>query len=71
MKITHWLMSLSPFAIACIIAALVAKSGPGIFKSLGWYCITVIAAIVAHVLVLVLIARVLGKMSPKQLWNGM
>ena len=45
MKITHWLMSLSPFAIACIIASLVAQNGPGIFRSLGWYCVTVIAAI--------------------------
>jgi Na+/H+-dicarboxylate symporter len=70
MKITHWLMALSPFAIACIIAGLVAKSGPEIFKSLGWYCICVIAAIITHVAVLVLIARVFGKLSPRQLWRG-
>jgi Na+/H+-dicarboxylate symporter len=70
MRITHWLMSLSPFAIACIIAGLVAKSGPGIFKSLGWYVITVIAAIAVHVLVLVTICRFLGKVGPRRLWWG-
>jgi Na+/H+-dicarboxylate symporter len=70
MKITHWLMSLSPFAIACIIASLVAQNGPGIFQSLGWYCVTVIAAIAAHVGVLLLIARVFGKVGPRELWRG-
>jgi Na+/H+-dicarboxylate symporter len=70
MKITHWLMSLSPFAIACIIAGLVAKNGPGIFKSLGWYVMTVLLAILVHVVFLVVIARVIGKVGPWQLWQG-
>ncbi|MBW2453078.1 MAG: dicarboxylate/amino acid:cation symporter [Deltaproteobacteria bacterium] len=70
MRITHWLMSLSPFAIACIIAGLVAKNGPGIFKSLGWYVVTVILAILAHVIFLVIVAKVVGKVGPMQLWRG-
>jgi solute carrier family 1 (neuronal/epithelial high affinity glutamate transporter), member 1 len=70
MKITQWLMMLSPLAIACIIAGLVAKSGPGIFRSLGWYCICVIAAILVHVAVLVGIARAFGKTKPADLWRG-
>ncbi len=70
MKITHWLMSLSPFAIACIIASLTAKNGPGIFKSLGWYVICVIAAIAVHVAFLVFLCRVLGKVGPRALWRG-
>jgi solute carrier family 1 (neuronal/epithelial high affinity glutamate transporter), member 1 len=70
MKITQWLMNLSPFAIACIIASLVAKNGPGIFQSLGWYCVTVVAAIAVHVAVLVLIARAVGRMDPRELWRG-
>jgi len=70
MKITHWLMSLSPFAIACIIGGLVAKNGPGIFKSLGWYVITVILAILVHVVFLLLVAKVLGKVGPVRLWRG-
>ena len=70
MKITQWLMNLSPIAIACIIASLVAKNGPGIFESLGWYCVTVIAAIAAHVAVLVILARVIGKTGPRALWRG-
>lgn len=70
MKITHWLMSLSPFAIACIIAALTAKNGPGIFKSLGWYVICVITAIAVHVGFLVFLCRLLGKVGPKELYRG-
>ncbi len=70
MRITHWLMSMSPFAIACIIAGLVAKNGPGIFKSLGWYVITVLLAILAHVVFLVIIAKVVGKVGPWRLWQG-
>lgn len=70
MQVTHWLMSLSPIAVACIIAGLVAKNGPGIFQSLGWYCVTVIAAIAVHVAVLFLIARVFGKTGPAALWRG-
>jgi Na+/H+-dicarboxylate symporter len=70
LKITTWLMSLSPFAIACIIASMTAKNGPGIFKSLGWYSLTVILAIAVHVCVLVAIASVIGKCSPRRLWTG-
>lgn len=70
MKITHWLMSLSPYAIACIIATLVAKHGLGVFRSLAWYAGTVIVGIAVHVAVLFAICRVLGKTSPRSLWTG-
>jgi Na+/H+-dicarboxylate symporter len=70
MQITHWLMSLSPVAVGCIIAALVARNGPGVFQSLGWYCLTVIGGIVIHVVVLASIARWLGKTGPRELWRG-
>ena len=70
MRITTWLMALSPFAIACVIASLVAKSGPGIFKSLGWYCAAVIGGIVVHVGVLAAISKFLGKVGPPALWRG-
>jgi len=70
MRITHWLMAISPFAIACIIANLVAKNGPGVFQSLGWYCGTVIGGILVHVLVLLAIARFVGGIGPLALWRG-
>ena len=70
LRITHWLMAVAPFAIACLIAELVAKSGPTIFETLGWYCITVIAGIAVHVGVLVTIAKVIGGVSPGDLARG-
>lgn len=71
MKIAHWLMALSPVAIGCIIAALVAENGPGIFESLGWYVGTVIGGIAIHVLALFGIARYVGKVPPVRLWRGL
>jgi Na+/H+-dicarboxylate symporter len=70
MKITHWLMSISPFAIACIMAKLVAENGPEIFQTLGWYCGTVIGAIVVHVFVLLAICMLVGGIGPLRLWRG-
>ncbi len=70
MKVTHWLMSISPFAIACIMGKLVAENGPEIFETLGWYCGTVIGAILLHVCVLVVIAATIGGVGPIRLWMG-
>jgi Na+/H+-dicarboxylate symporter len=70
MKITHWLMAISPVAIACIMAKLVAENGPDIFETLGWYCGTVIGGITVHVAVLVTIAAVVGQVGPLRLWRG-
>ncbi|UCG17624.1 MAG: dicarboxylate/amino acid:cation symporter [Phycisphaerales bacterium] len=70
MHVTHWLMSISPFAIGCIMAGLVARNGPEIFQTLGWYCGTVIGGIVIHVGVLVTIAAVIGGVRPLRLFQG-
>jgi Na+/H+-dicarboxylate symporter len=70
MKVTHWLMSIAPFAIGCIVAKLVAENGPEIFETLGWYCGTVIGAILVHVCVLVAISAIVGGVGPVRLWRG-
>ena len=70
MQVTHWLMAISPFAIGCIMATLVAKHGPGVFQTLGWYCGTVIGGIALHVAVLVTIAATVGGVGPRQLVQG-
>ena len=70
MQVTHWLMSISPFAIGCIMAGLVARNGPEIFQTLGWYCGTVIGAIVVHVGVLVAISATIGRVGPFALFRG-
>jgi Na+/H+-dicarboxylate symporter len=70
MRITHWIMALSPVAIGCIVAHLVASKGLGVFISLAWYCGTVIGGIAIHVGVLLAIAYFVGGVSPQRLWRG-
>ena len=70
MQVTHWLMAISPFAIGCIVAGLVARNGPEIFQTLGWYCGTVIGGILIHMGVLVAIAATIGGVGPLRLFRG-
>ncbi len=71
MQVTHWLMAISPFAITCIMAKLVAENGPDIFQTLGWYCGTVISGIGVHVVILLVICAVVGGVGPIRLWRGL
>ncbi len=71
LRITMWLMSISAFAIFCLMGAIVARHGPTVFETLGWYCGTVIGGILIHVCVLLLICRVFGRMSPIKFLRGM
>jgi Na+/H+-dicarboxylate symporter len=71
MQITHWLMQIAPVAIGCIVAKLVADTGPSVFASLGWYCGTVLAGIAVHVVALLAICAVVGRVSPPELWRGL
>ena len=70
MQITHWLMAISPVAIGCIVAKLVADTGPTVFASLGWYCGTVLGGIGVHLIALVMICSLVGKIGPLALWRG-
>ena len=70
MQVTHWLMAISPIAIGCIMASLVAQHGPKITGTLGWYCVTVIGAIAVHLCVLVAIAATIGGVGPVRLAKG-
>jgi len=49
---------------------LVARNGPDVFKTLGWYCSTVIGGIFVHVIVLVAICAIIGGIGPLRLWRG-
>ena len=70
MKITNWIMTVSPFAIMCLVASLIAKHGPEVFQSLAWYCGTVLGGIVVHVVVLLLIAHFVGGRTPREIYRG-
>ena len=69
-KITLWIMGLSPFAIACLITNMMAKQGIAALQALGWYCITVVFGIFLHIIFLLAILKVLGKMNPLKFLRG-
>jgi Na+/H+-dicarboxylate symporter len=70
MRLTQWLMAISPLAILCLMTSIVAQHGPGVFESLGWYAGTVIAGIGVHVLVLLSIVLLVGRMNPLRFLAG-
>ena len=61
MMITGWIMRLAPLFIFCLIVALAAKQGVDAFKALFWFVVTVIIAIAAHNVVLLVILRTVGR----------
>jgi Na+/H+-dicarboxylate symporter len=71
LRITVWLMNISPLAIMCLMAALVARHGPEVFQTLGGYVITVIGGIAIHVVVLLTICRVIGGRGPVEFLSGL
>jgi len=64
MTITLWLMQLAPICIGCIIASMVATLGFDALRSLGWYCMTIIGGIGAHIIVILTLVAVVGRMAP-------
>jgi len=70
LRLTNWLMAISPFAVFCLMTAIIARNGPGVFETLGWYCGTVIGGIAIHVGVLLGIVALLGRMSPWRFLAG-
>ena len=70
LKITHWLMSIAPLAIFCLMAAIVASHGPEVFEALGWYVATVIGGIAVHIGFLLGVVGAVGRMSPMTFLRG-
>ena len=70
LRLTTWLMAISPFAVFCLMSAIVARHGPEVFETLGWYCGTVIGGILVHVVVLLGICAWLGRMNPWTFLKG-
>ncbi|MHC4847766.1 MAG: dicarboxylate/amino acid:cation symporter, partial [Planctomycetota bacterium] len=70
MMITGWIMRLAPLFIFCLIVALAARQGADAFRSLFWYVLTVLLAIVAHNIVLAVILRTAGGMRVRTFIGG-
>jgi len=51
MIIIGWVMQLAPYAVAVLIAAMIAKSGAAMLANLAMFVVAVVAALVIHVAV--------------------
>ncbi len=60
MVVIGWLMRLAPIAVFALIAATVARSGIGLLDQLLFFALVVVAALAAHVLLILLPALVYG-----------
>lgn len=70
LKLTIWIMAFSPVAVFALMAGLLAQQGPDVFHSLAGYIVTVIGGIGVHVIILLLICKYAGRMSPLRLLRG-
>ncbi|MDJ0521695.1 MAG: dicarboxylate/amino acid:cation symporter [Planctomycetota bacterium] len=70
LRLTNWLMAISPFAVFCLMAGIVARHGPEVFETLGWYCGTVIGGILIHAALLLGVCALIGRMNPITFLRG-
>ena len=64
-KITQWIMICAPIGIFGMMVNTVYKSGAEVFQQLGLYFFTVLIALALHMfVVLPLIVKIIGKISP-------
>tara|TARA_R110001592_G_scaffold174855_1_gene413800 strand:- start:163 stop:1587 length:1425 start_codon:yes stop_codon:yes gene_type:complete len=64
MKITLWIMMLSPIAIACLMGSTMATLGFDALASLAWYSATILLALTIHSVFIVSLVSYLAKVTP-------
>jgi len=66
MKLTDWVIRLTPIGVFALIATVVAQTGTSIFANVGRYMLTVLLGLAIHaVITLPLVLRFLGGVSPR------
>lgn len=72
MVLTLWVIRLAPIGVFGLMLFATASQGLGVFVSLGWYMITVVAALAFHaIIVLPLVVKFVGKRSPWEFAKAM
>ncbi len=72
MLITDWVMKFAPIGVFALVAKVVASTGFSAFKPLALFFITVLAALAIHFLIVMpIILRVLGRVSPLRHYRAM
>jgi Na+/H+-dicarboxylate symporter len=68
--VTRWIMRGAPFFVLCLVASLVGKHGASVFHSLSWFVLTVLLGVACQVAFMLVLVRVLGRMSPLAFLKG-
>jgi Na+/H+-dicarboxylate symporter len=64
LRITDWIMACAPVGVLALVTPVVAATGGGIFKSLAWYFVTVVAGLAVHMFVILPVILMLGRVHP-------
>ncbi len=72
MKLAGFVLSLIPYGVFCLLVKVIGLTGFEVFKPLGIYMITVVAALFIHsVVTLPLLLKFFGKISPIRWFKAM
>lgn len=72
LMLTHWVMKFAPLGVFALVAATVAATGWDAIRPLGWFALTVLLALAAHILItLPLILRLVAGVSPLDHYRAM
>jgi len=70
MTVIHWIMRIAPYAVFALIAAVIARFGLDLLRSLLVYASVVLLGLVTHVLVtLALLVRFAAGLSPREFFR--
>jgi len=68
MRLTDWVIKLTPIGVFALIAAVVANTGTSIFSNVGKYMLTVILGLAVHAMVVLpLILKFVGGVNPRNI----
>ncbi len=72
MRMTEWIMMFAPIGVYGLVAKVVAEAGFGAVRPLAVFALTVVAALLVHTtVVLPLLLRYVGKVSPYKMFPAM
>jgi Na+/H+-dicarboxylate symporter len=72
MKVTDWVMKFAPIGVFALVAKVVAATGFDAFQPLAMFFVTVVAALLVHILVVMpLLLFALGRVNPWRHYRAM
>ena len=70
MKVLLWIVALVPLAVFGVVAAEIMKNGLGIFQSLAWFILVVVAGLACQITWYLIQLLVFARMSPTRFLRG-